>query len=118
MPRISSPAIQAQQALPRTWSTPPTPQSRPGAQPTAAEQPVSSATLNTQHAPLSTDPSQDVVQGLINALARRRNYDREQAEQIVRAMIERRNSNSGASGPVSLSQAYVEYQKNHNGTHK
>jgi hypothetical protein len=31
-------------------------------------------------------------------------------------MIERRNS--GASEPISLSQAYVEYQKEQNGTHK
>jgi hypothetical protein len=110
---VSQSKPQGQQALARTCPTPPTPQ------PSAAE-PISSATPNAQYALLSTDPSQDVVQGLINALVRRRNYNREQAEQIVRAMIERRNSadTQNTSGPITLGQAYVEYQNERNGTHK
>jgi hypothetical protein len=110
---VSPSKPQGQQALARTCPTPPTPQ------PSAAE-PISSATPSAQYVPLSNVPSQDVVQGLINALARRRNYDREQAEQIVRAMIENRNSadNHNNSEPIALGQAYMEYQNERNGTHK
>ncbi len=109
-------AIHGQQALPRTCVTP---QRSPGAQPSAAE-PISSATPSAQYVPRSTDLPHDVVEGLINALVRRRNYNREQAEQIVRAMIERRNGadTQNTSGPITLGQAYVEYQNERNGTHK
>jgi hypothetical protein len=103
---ISPGTIQAQQALTRTCPTPATPQP--------------SATPSAQYVPRSTDLPHDVVEGLINALVRRRNYNREQAEQIVRAMIERRNGadTQNTSGPITLGQAYVEYQNERNGTHK
>ena len=109
---VSQSKPQGQQALPRTCLTP---QPAPSTQSISAELQPSG-----QDAPFPTNPSEHVIQGLINALVRRRNYNREQAERIVRAMIERRNGadTQNTSGQITLGQAYVEYQNERNGTHK